>query len=328
MVRKRVKKPPQTQKELRAGCRREVEAIVAYWLADLQLTLGQGVLPPPLSPEIDTFGVLQDPDSSSSTLFHGLTSYHPFAQVRRVHKLRTKVLEVVSRHQHDNHPQLQGLAEELRLVFFVNILLSIDPDTGFLRKATKNVLLTTEHAAATLGICFEDIMRVVAHALVERTLEIMSEFARPIDEDYGSRTSPIEQIVPVSPLHGRSAPCLTPAQTIVILRRVTSVQRLLDVPAVWRMFRTGSEQENLLFGRVVTLLASLMGTQVSCIERWRRNARADEICDTEDIQGSRYQLEVHELERSSVINAQIPSTASMGLVSELLKTFSLIMSTR
>lgn len=84
MVRKKLKKAAQPTHEVSVQHRQRLDPIGVFfrWLEDLGLALGEGGLPPALSPRLDVFGLLQ-----GST--HG-----QFALVKGLQTLRAKVLQL------------------------------------------------------------------------------------------------------------------------------------------------------------------------------------------------------------------------------------------
>lgn len=183
MVRKKLKKASQgqhsapgysgTQRGDGDGDSNNLRNAVETWLEYLNLALGADPLPPPVSPRLDVFGVL------------GNCERGPFAQVRSLQGLRTRVQKIAAAHEErpaassaaDHLETVTPTAErqEIHLVFLISLLLYMDTDTGSLRKAIKGLLLTAEKAAISMGgTSTDDIVHVVSDRFLDRSLVMTS----------------------------------------------------------------------------------------------------------------------------------------------------------
>lgn len=124
MVRKKMKKAPASSSGTMFA--QNITGIVNSWLNDLDL-VGHDLIPV-VPTDLDIFSLVQPAGESSA-----------FAQARGLQALRAGVVSrtIVS-------------VEDLRLIFLVNLLLFIHPETSNLRKAVKSLLAATESALKEL----------------------------------------------------------------------------------------------------------------------------------------------------------------------------------
>lgn len=325
MVRERLNKAQRRMAVVQQSQSYDLTPIVHRWLRDLKLTLGEGTLPSPLSPVLDLFGLLRGVHSIPFKGMKQQASDMQFSQVRGFQEMRSRVLHLPSRNTTSlSSTEAHDQVDELRLVFLVNLVLLMDPTIGTLRRAITSLLIATEHTLASFGSAVDDLVLKVCSALLDQA-EAQCSARAGISHDLlrTPRGHPKVSAVPSSLEKLGTGVC--PTQTIATTKTAISLQGLIDVPAVQRVFVHGSED---LCSRSMAVLADLLEGQAPQIGQWRRDTEVKNVSGEPELGTNQRDGERYVSHPRDITGEANVSATSMDCCREILKTAWCLMSSR